>query len=88
MVTSRSDSVGGIWECSTMAVERWQDMTRGTCPRCGSVDVVALYIGDHIGPLTGAPEWVKPVGCIHPGFDHGCETCDHTWTAGPDLNRS
>lgn len=62
-----------------MKVDQWDGLTRGVCPRCGSSDVVALLIGELIGPLPGKPDWVELVGCLHPGFDHRCESCSHIW---------
>lgn len=53
---------------------------RGTCPRCGSGEVVHLVIGMP-GPSgdVGGPEWVRWVGCVHPGHDRECRSCGATW---------
>jgi hypothetical protein len=59
---------------------------RGTCPRCGSVEVARLAIGLPAGPPDpGTPSWVVFVGCCHPGHDRGCRACGLEWTAGTPV---
>ena len=62
------------------------DVPRGTCPRCGSDQVVHLVIGMPATPeeFGSGPDWVSWVGCIHPGFDRSCADCGHTWDARLD----
>ena len=59
------------------------DVPRGTCPRCGTDQIVHLVIGmpTSADPRTG-PDWVSWVGCIHPGFDRSCAECGLTWDSG------
>ena len=57
---------------------------RGTCPRCGSVEVVHLVIGmpaqtDDVGR---GPDWERWVGCVHPAHDRECRSCGAHWVAG------
>ncbi|CCH78209.1 hypothetical protein BN12_2620024 [Nostocoides japonicum T1-X7] len=56
---------------------------RGTCPSCGSGEVVHLIIGMPIGQdvMDGDPDWVHWVGCMHPGFDRECYACGATWNS-------
>lgn len=58
------------------------DVPRGTCPRCGSNDVRHLIIGLPAGPepMSGTPEWVDWVGCVHPGHDRECDHCGLVWS--------
>ena len=58
------------------------DVPRGTCPSCGSGEVVHLVIGLPSGPGAGSgdPDWVSWVGCVHPGFDRECNSCGATWS--------
>lgn len=57
------------------------DVPRGTCPSCGSGEVVHLIIGMPSGPDAGSgdPDWVRWVGCMHPGFERECSSCGATW---------
>lgn len=62
------------------------DAVRGTCPRCGTADVLRLVIGMPAQPGDGgtAPDWVRWVGCVHPGHDRECRSCGTRWVAdGP-----
>ena len=54
---------------------------RGTCPRCGSSDVVHLVIGMPASSddVDSGPAWVRWVGCVHPGHDRECRSCDARW---------
>lgn len=62
------------------------DAGRGTCPRCSSTSVRHLVIGLPMHPLSGdgTPEWVRFVGCIHPGYDRECGDCGLGWTSGAE----
>src|SRR4051794_39020348 len=68
---------------------------RGICPTCGSGDITHLVIGLPTGPdvMTGDPDWVRWVGCVHPGYNRECTSCGSTWSAqaaasdAPDLRR-
>ena len=57
------------------------DVPRGTCPRCGTDQVVHLVIGMPASPgdFGSGPDWVSWVGCVHPGFDRSCAECGLTW---------
>jgi hypothetical protein len=57
------------------------DVLRGTCPSCGSGEVVHLIIGMPSGldAMSGHPDWVRWVGCLHPGFERECGSCGATW---------
>ena len=59
------------------------DVPRGTCPRCGTDQIVHLVIGmpTSADVMTG-PDWVSWVGCVHPGFDRSCAECGLTWDSG------
>ena len=59
------------------------EVPRGTCPRCGTDQIVHLVIGmpTSADVMTG-PDWVSWVGCIHPGFDRSCADCGLTWDSG------
>jgi hypothetical protein len=56
---------------------------RGVCHDCGSDEVRHLIIGLPAGPeaMSGTPDWVSWVGCVHPGHDRECSQCGLTWTA-------
>ena len=58
------------------------EVTRGACPRCGGTEVRHLIIGLPAGPedMESTPEWIDWVGCVHPGFNRECESCQLTWT--------
>ena len=61
------------------------DVPRGTCPRCGTDQVVHLVIGMPLpDDLMDGPDWVSWIGCIHPGFDRSCAECGWTWDSGPN----
>lgn len=58
------------------------EWTRGTCPRCGSGDVVHSLIGmPTLEAMETAPEWVSFPGCVAVGPDRACLACDHEWWA-------
>ena len=63
------------------------DAPRGTCPQCGSPDVVHLVIGMPAAPSEwgSGPHWVEWVGCIHPGYTRRCTACEQVWTEDPEL---
>ncbi|KQV78080.1 hypothetical protein ASC64_03625 [Nocardioides sp. Root122] len=70
-------------EARVLEPEEPYDAVRGTCPRCGSADVLHLVIGmpaarDDVG---GGPDWVRWVGCVHPGHDRECRSCGAHWVA-------
>lgn len=62
------------------------DELRGNCPRCGSGEIVQLVIGVPSGAevMGGGPDWLRWVGCDHPGYDRECRACDHAWLAAVD----
>lgn len=62
------------------------DLPRGTCPTCGSDDVIHLVIGMPSGPdvMDGDAEWVHWVGCVHPGYNRECRSCGVTWPFTPE----
>jgi hypothetical protein len=62
------------------------EVPRGTCPRCGSDQVVHMIIGLLAsGPdRLRVPSWACLLGCVHPGFDRSCAECGHTWDSGLD----
>jgi hypothetical protein len=64
-----------------MVVDTWSGIARGTCPRCASSDVTYQLIRMVIQSEADErlPEWVVPVGCVHPGYDRECATCGFTW---------
>ena len=57
---------------------------RGTCPRCGSDQVVHVVFGlPAPGAAERAPEWVEFAGCVvwpNPP-DRRCEHCGHAWSS-------
>ena len=60
------------------------DVPRGTCPRCGTDQIVHLVIGmPTSADATTGPHWASWVGCIHPGFDRSCAECGLTWDSRP-----
>lgn len=61
------------------------DVPRGACPECASGDVTHLVIGMPAGPgaMEDDPDWVRWVGCVHPGFDRECGSCGATWSNRP-----
>lgn len=65
------------------ADESLYNLPRDTCPSCRSGAVIHLVIGMPSGPeaMNGFPEWVRWVGCIHPGYDRECHSCGATWTS-------
>jgi hypothetical protein len=58
------------------------DVPRGTCPACGSGEVIHLVIGmpSDADVLRGLPEWVQLVGCVHPGWERECAACGARWS--------
>jgi len=58
---------------------------RGSCPRCGSGEVVHLVMGMPTRELVEtAPDWVWFGGCVVDGpEDRRCESCDHVWATDP-----
>ena len=57
---------------------------RGTCPRCGSEQVVHVLFGMPApGASEQAPEWVEFGGCVvwPDARDRRCQRCDHAWSA-------
>lgn len=76
---SRSDTAGPV---DGPDVNEQYDEARGVCPECGSGNVVHLMIGMMAGPavMGETPDWVRSVGCVHPGYTRVCSDCRHTWT--------
>ena len=59
------------------------DWVRGTCPRCGSGEVLHHMIGLPLaGAMESSPPWVHWAGCVGLGPDRACEACDHEWWVG------
>lgn len=54
------------------------DVPHGTCPRCGSGEVIHVLAGLPVGPV-GTPSSVAWVGCMPPGHDRECEGCGLRW---------
>ena len=70
--------------CCTLVVvefESWNGLRRSSCPKCGSGDVEVLCIGDYmVGEwMNDKPDWVRMVGCLHPGYDRECLACGNQW---------
>ena len=61
--------------------ESWNGVRRSPCPRCASGHVEALFIGDYLlgDWMNDKPDWVKMVGCLHPGYDRECLACGNQW---------
>jgi hypothetical protein len=80
---SSSDSAGPV--DGPDVSEEYSSEARGVCPRCGSGNVIHLLIGLLAAPAFPGqvPDWVRPVGCIHPGYTRVCSDCGNTWT--PDY---
>lgn len=55
---------------------------RGSCPSCGSAEIVHLVFGLPSDPGS-APSWVRFGGCVISGVpdDRLCEACGHSWVA-------
>ena len=64
------------------------DVPRGTCPRCGTDQVVHLVIGmpSQSDDARIEPTWATWIGCRHPGFDRSCAECGHTWDSGLETD--
>jgi len=61
---------------------------RGTCPKCGSGEVLHLVFGLPGNP-EAEPDWVRFEGCVIDGVpdDRECESCGHRWVAGRAAER-
>lgn len=56
------------------------DWVRGTCPRCGSDQVLHHMIGmPALEAYESSPPWVLWEGCTGLGPERECEECKHTW---------
>lgn len=56
------------------------DWVRGTCPRCGTDQVVHHVIGMPVmEAYDSSPAWVYWAGCMGLGPDRECEHCGHSW---------
>ena len=56
----------------------WQ---RGTCPRCGSDQVIHHVIGMPVaGAMESSPPWVVWEGCVGLGPERECRACEHAWS--------
>lgn len=58
------------------------NVPRGICPECGSGEVMHLLIGMLLMEecATSQQDWVRVVGCVHPGYNRECASCGATWT--------
>ena len=56
---------------------------RGTCPDCGSGQVIHHLLGV-ADPRTepADPPWIEWHGCLPPFGDRSCEECDAIWSVG------
>lgn len=63
---------------------------RGSCPACGSGEVIHLVIGMPANPEAwgSGPDWVRWVGCVHPGWDRECAQCGHRSTIRSEMPMS
>ena len=53
---------------------------RGTCPRCGSTEVLLNVIGLPLaGAMESSPHWVRWDGCVGLGPDRECTACGYAW---------
>lgn len=62
---------------------------RGTCPRCGSGEVVHWMFGmPDPGSLETLPEWVRLGGCCLTDdmTDRECSVCGHEWATDNNGN--
>lgn len=56
------------------------DGVRGTCPRCGSEQVLHHIVGMPLAEaFDSAPPWVIWEGCLGPAPERECESCGHDW---------
>ncbi|MDN5898665.1 MAG: (deoxy)nucleoside triphosphate pyrophosphohydrolase [Brachybacterium sp.] len=56
------------------------DWVRGTCPRCGSDQVLHHVIGmPMLEAYESSPPWVVWEGCMGLGPERECEECEHSW---------
>lgn len=53
---------------------------RGTCPRCGSGQVLHHIIGMPLfEAMETSPAWVRWEGCTGLGPERECQACEHQW---------
>lgn len=79
---------GEIWEGDSLDFDWFSafvrdalaDEPRGTCPTCGSGDVIHVLFGFPVGVDT-LPSWVRLGGCVIEGavYNRACEACGHEW---------
>ncbi len=54
---------------------------RGTCPRCGSAEVLHRVLGMPVlEALESSPDWVRWEGCTSLGPERECGACEHQWS--------
>jgi hypothetical protein len=66
--------------------EQWPEETRGTCPRCGSGDVIHVVLGMPAPfEVASAPPWVEFAGCVVDGepSTRRCDRCGADWNPTP-----
>jgi ribosomal protein S27AE len=66
--------------------EQWPEEKRGTCPRCGSGDVIHVVLGMPAPfEVESAPPWVEFAGCVLVGepTTRRCDRCGAGWDPAP-----
>lgn len=59
------------------------EWVRGTCPRCGTDQVLHHEIGmPMLEAYESSPSWVIWEGCTGLGPDRECQDCGHAWQSG------
>lgn len=77
-----------IWDAGSLHFEWFSpfvrnalaDEPRGSCPTCGSGEVIHVLFGFPAQPAA-LPTWVRLGGCVIEGqvLDRACDACGHEW---------